>query len=69
MLVSLRARNPSTRSIALSVGETNILPLMRPLPTGWEALPIVEDGGFEMGSGIYINVAFPEETAEFLRKE
>ncbi len=25
--------------------------------------------GFEMGSGIYINVAFPEETAEFLKKE
>ena len=25
--------------------------------------------GFEMGSGIYINVAFPEETPEFLKKE
>ncbi len=25
--------------------------------------------GFEMGSGIYINVAFPEETAEFLRRD
>jgi UDPglucose--hexose-1-phosphate uridylyltransferase len=25
--------------------------------------------GFEMGSGIYINVSFPEETAQFLREE
>lgn len=25
--------------------------------------------GFEMGSGIFINVAFPEETAQFLRQE
>jgi UDPglucose--hexose-1-phosphate uridylyltransferase len=25
--------------------------------------------GFEMGSGIYINVSFPEETAQFLRGE
>ncbi len=25
--------------------------------------------GFEMGSGIYINVSFPEETAQFLRQE
>ena len=25
--------------------------------------------GFEMGSGIFINVAFPEETAQFLQKE
>jgi len=25
--------------------------------------------GFEMGSGIYINVVFPENTAEFLRNE
>jgi len=25
--------------------------------------------GFEMGSGIHINVAFPEETADFLKKE
>ena len=25
--------------------------------------------GFEMGSGIYINVSFPEETAQFLRDE
>ena len=25
--------------------------------------------GFEMGSGIYINVSFPEETAHFLREE
>lgn len=25
--------------------------------------------GFEMGSGIYINVAFPEETADYLKKE
>jgi UDPglucose--hexose-1-phosphate uridylyltransferase len=24
--------------------------------------------GFEMGSGIYINVSFPEETAQFLRE-
>jgi UDPglucose--hexose-1-phosphate uridylyltransferase len=23
--------------------------------------------GFDMGSGIYINVSFPEETAQFLR--
>jgi UDPglucose--hexose-1-phosphate uridylyltransferase len=25
--------------------------------------------GFEMGSGIYINVSFPEETAQFLREK
>ncbi len=25
--------------------------------------------GFEMGSGIYINVAFPEDTAQFLRED
>ena len=25
--------------------------------------------GFEMGSGIFINVSFPEETAQFLREE
>jgi UDPglucose--hexose-1-phosphate uridylyltransferase len=24
--------------------------------------------GFEMGSGIYINISFPEETAQFLRE-
>jgi UDPglucose--hexose-1-phosphate uridylyltransferase len=25
--------------------------------------------GFELGCGIYINVSFPEETAQFLREE
>jgi galactose-1-phosphate uridylyltransferase len=25
--------------------------------------------GFEMGSGIFINISFPEETAQFLREE
>ena len=25
--------------------------------------------GFEMGSGIYINVTFPEKTAQFLRED
>ena len=25
--------------------------------------------GFEMGSGIYINISFPEETAQFLRED
>jgi UDPglucose--hexose-1-phosphate uridylyltransferase len=25
--------------------------------------------GFELGSGIYINVSLPEETAQFLREE
>ena len=30
--------------------------------------PALSPAGFEMGSGIYINVSFPEETAQFLRE-
>jgi len=29
---------------------------------------LMTPAGFEMGSGIYINVSFPEETAQFLRE-
>ena len=28
---------------------------------------LTTSAGYEMGSGIYINVAFPEETAQFLK--
>jgi len=29
---------------------------------------LTTSAGFEMGSGIYINVSFPEETAQFLKE-
>jgi UDPglucose--hexose-1-phosphate uridylyltransferase len=30
---------------------------------------LANPAGFELGSGIYINVSLPEETAQFLREE